>query len=350
MKHVIPCVLLASTALLLGSCGQSPALAEAPTGTVSLHLSFPQRAASQSLAAQGVPSTVDQLVVKVWANGQALKFDDQGKLVKSGKSALTYTAASPNPTLTLPTGLKYTFEFSAQNSNKNNVELAWTSNTFTLTSEGQSVTPALKTIIASVALTREGTATAYNAGGTYGAALSVTAPDGSPVSAMDYTADYALNSATDATIKAYSARGVLVSLGNLDATVSATVSGLNAEHKQADFTTEGTKFSIATGMASVSSDLVAPVISSVSRFSSRDLWVEAMDNSGARGVSTVVVYRGTEMLGSGTYSDPMGGESGSNTLWASLNADVVAGDTLTVYAYDAAGNESEPKVYTVPQS
>ncbi|EYB68160.1 hypothetical protein DEIPH_ctg026orf0066 [Deinococcus phoenicis] len=314
-----------------------------------MQMAFPNAVSPQGLHTLGVPQSVDRVVVTVKTNGKALHFDASGQIVKSGGSDLVLTPTQSSATLKLPTGLNYTVDYSAQKSSQNNLELAWAEDTFTLTAD-KTLTPGLKTIIDKVELVKPETAT-FAANQKYPVRLLVTAPDGSPVPSNDYSVSYAVDANTDASIIAGSAQGTLVQLGLVtDTTVSATLQGLHADHTSGSFAPVSTSLTLGTANVNISADLAAPVINTSSLTVSYNgdgsvntIHATAQDNVEA---TSLVVYKDVEVIATASSSN----WNGTVSFDASVNPGQVLmpGDTVMVYAYDEAGNESQPFMYVIP--
>lgn len=323
---------LALTALLvvLAACGQTPAPVVTHDVTVNVAL---QPAALRPL---GVPAGVDQATVSIFDGSTQLQFDVDGNVVASGGQPITFDANGGSRTVKLPAGVNYRVDVSVT---KGAFEDAWGSQQTGELTGDVTVKPALTPIIDKVSLSTS--VTPLLAKHRYPLLLKVTAPDGSSiVPTTGYTVSaYGVTGTTDATIDNTSKLGAQVVFGMLGGTVTlhTTVTGMDKTHNPAHaFTADSPAYSVATWDGSINADLTPPAVTAAS-FGTGTLSVTASD---ATGVTHVSVYRdAVELVADYDLPTPVAGAA-TVTVPPLAGKDFADGSGLTVYASDAAGNES----------
>ncbi|HEX2864669.1 MAG TPA: hypothetical protein VHN99_08865, partial [Deinococcales bacterium] len=293
------------------------------------------------LAPLGVPSGVSKAVVTVKLQGTStpVYIDGDGKVTKSSNGGVTLTPASPDATLLLPTGVNYTVCISAQAGS--GTEDAWACADTGSVSGDQTVSPPLIPVVDHASLSIG--SGPFLANHTYPVALSVFAPDGSLVPSGGF-GNVSLSiqnpDTVDASTNTASVRGQLVTLGLVDGTmVGGTLTGMNAGHVLgASFTIPSSAaFNLQTASGTVSEDMTAPDLTGSTVTLSANVITIGAPTAAGQGITEVRAYRnGVDPVASAT------GLSGDGpwTLVTNDGVTLASGDSVTVYALDAAGNES----------
>lgn len=306
---------------------------------------------SGTLRPAGVPSTgVTSAELRVYEGSTEILFDTAGKAVATGgaRLVLDVTVAS-SLVIQLPGARTYRFEFVARDTTLN--KLAYGSTAGMLVGIGENVTVSvpMTTVLGSAALAGS---PGVKAGQELTVRLNVFAAGGTlRAPPSDFSVTYVVSGGTKVVgasgSPVESVLGVKVKAGASGTlAVTATVAGLlGTEPFGAGTLTATYSVAIATdGSVGVGADWAAPAVtitdpSPVAAGAPVMLSGTASDSVGA---TLVEVYDDVELVGTATLAG-----TAPNQTW-SISWTPVTATTLTVFAYDAAGNVGESTLAVTP--